>query len=134
MTEPSIPPAAHPSISMKRPRTLGQKPKAERRRQVDADRRHAQAWRSWYGLAIWRDIKRRQLDRQPLCERHLKRGLVVLATVVNHVGRHRGDWERFISGPFESSCKACHDSEIQREERAEGRRAIEARQGGGAKV
>jgi 5-methylcytosine-specific restriction enzyme A len=102
-----------------RPRALGQKPKAQRRRDNDAVRRQAKPWRSWYSLPVWQAIRAEQLARQPLCERHLKRGEIVAATVVNHVGRHGGDWDRFVTGPFESLCKPCHDSDVQREERAE---------------
>ena len=105
-----------------RPATLGQRATPERRRGNDAARRKAKPWRRWYGLAVWAAIRAGQLARQPLCERHLRRGKTVAATVCNHVEPHRGDWEKFIGGPFESLCKACHDSEVQREEKAEARR------------
>jgi len=110
-----------------RPKALGQQQRADRRRLADADRRAAKPWRSWYGLAVWQAIRERQLGLQPLCERHLKRGEIEPATIVNHVEPHRGDWDRFVAGPLESVCKACHDGEIQREERAAGRAAAEDR-------
>lgn len=106
---------------MKRPRILGQRSHEERRQQqrdFDAQRREAKPWRDWYKLKIWFRIRYRQLTDQPLCERCLAAGKVVKATVVNHKTPHKGDWQLFISGPFESSCKPCHDGEIQREERA----------------
>ena len=93
----------------------------ERKREVDADRRRAKPWRSFYGTPEWREIKAAQKAKQPLCERHLKRGEIVAMQVVNHKVRHRGDWALFLAGPFESLCKACHDGEVQREERAAGR-------------
>jgi 5-methylcytosine-specific restriction protein A len=114
---------------MKKPRLLGAAPQGARRR-YDADRRAAYPWRAWYGLAAWKRRREMQLGEQPLCERHLKRGLVVRATVANHVERHSGDWDKFIRGKLESLCKRCHDSEVQAEEKAEAR----ARQGGGSKV
>jgi 5-methylcytosine-specific restriction protein A len=118
---------------MKRPRTLGQRPRAEARRLTDAERDKARPWRRWYGLAIWKSIRTHQLAEHPLCARCLDDGRVVLATVVNHVDPHRGDWDKFISGPFESCCKPCHDSIVQREERAAARLERD-RRGGGSKV
>ena len=103
------------------PRRLGALSKGELKRAYDATRRAVKPWRAWYGSAEWRAIKARQRALQPLCERHLKRGEIVAMAVVNHVVPHRGDWALFVSGPFESLCKACHDGEVQREERA-GRR------------
>ena len=113
------------SYALKRPRTLGAKPRAvqlEQQRQYDRTRSRQRPWRSWYGLTIWKDIRRAQLAAVPYCERCEADGLVVEATVVNHKVRHNGDWQLFISGPFESICKPHHDSDVQREEREAARR------------
>lgn len=92
--------------------------KRERDQDHDRRRRSQKPWRAWYSLPIWRNqIRPRQLTDEPYCRRCNQRGEVVMATVVNHVDPHRGDWDRFIGGPFESLCKTCHDSEVQREER-----------------
>jgi 5-methylcytosine-specific restriction protein A len=104
---------------VKRPPTLGFKP--NRKRSNDRHRRQALPWRSWYSLRAWKDRRDHQLRVQPLCERHLARGETVQATVANHKAPHKGDWQLFIAGPLESVCKACHDSEVQREERAAAR-------------
>lgn len=115
-----------------RPRMLGARSKAERSRLYEAERRKAKPWRAWYGTPEWRAIRRAVLIDQPLCERHLRRGEIVAATVVNHRMPHRGDWLLFVEGPFEAVCKGCHDGIIQREERAEARaraRAGAARHG-----
>lgn len=104
---------------MKRPRTLGRS--AGSAKPLEQQRDKARPWRRWYGLAIWKRIRAQQLALQPYCERHLRRSVVVLASIVNHVDRHNGDWDRFISGPFESLCKTCHDSDVQREEKAAAR-------------
>lgn len=96
--------------------------KRERDQDHDQRRRREKPWRRWYQLPIWRNqIRPRQLTEEPYCKRCNLRGEVVLATVVNHVEPHRGDWDKFINGPFESLCKTCHDSEVQREERANAR-------------
>lgn len=79
-------------------------------------RRGREPWRKWYKLAAWQQRRADQLAKQPLCERHLARGEIVAATVANHKVPHRGDWDLFIGGELESSCKACHDSVIQQEE------------------
>jgi hypothetical protein len=99
------------------PPTLHRRSTRERGRAYDAERRRAKPWRAWYNTAIWRRIRDDQLRRQPLCERCLAKGLTVAATVCNHKTPHRGDWEAFIAGPFESACAPCHNSDIQREER-----------------
>lgn len=91
--------------------------KAAAKRRYDAQRRRGSPWRLWYGLAAWKAARLAQLALQPLCERHLARGHVVPAAVVNHRVPHRGVWDLFIDpANHESTCKACHDGEIQREE------------------
>lgn len=106
---------------MKRPRIFGQRSKAERmesRRRFDVQRAQRLPWRSWYGLKVWQDIRELQLAEESLCRRCLADdGIAETATVVNHIGGHGGDWDRFISGPFESLCKPHHDRDAQREER-----------------
>ena len=93
--------------------------KQERGRLADRRRDERREDRGWYDLAIWRKrIRPQQLAREPLCQRCLPRGLIVAASVVNHMGGHGGEWTRFINGPFESLCAPCHDGEVQREESA----------------
>lgn len=46
------------------------------------------------------------------------RGEVVAANTANHREPHRGDWNKFAFGPLESLCEHCHNSDVQREERA----------------
>ncbi len=92
--------------------------RVERRRVYDADRRANSPARGWYKLAVWRRRREDQLDREPLCRRCFSQGIITEATVANHVKPHRGNWELFINGELESSCKPCHDGVIQSEERA----------------
>jgi len=91
----------------------------ERKREFDAHRRRTQPWRRWYSLDVWRRIRLAQLSEEPFCRRCKSRDRIVLAEVVNHVEPHRGNWERFVGGPFESLCKRCHDGEVQAEERSQ---------------
>lgn len=99
-------------------RPNGMRTKRERGREHDVRRREDQPWRAWYGLAVWQRIRAAQLQAEPLCRRCAALGEVTAATVVNHMEPHRGDWAKFIGGPFESVCKPHHDAEVQREERA----------------
>jgi 5-methylcytosine-specific restriction enzyme A len=91
--------------------------KQARKQAHDQRRREAQPWRAFYKTAQWLAIRQHKLREQPLCERHLKEGEYVPATVVHHVEPHRGDWGKFITGPFESLCEHCHNSDAQSEER-----------------
>ena len=77
----------------------------------------ARAYRVWYKTPTWQRIRRQQLAAEPLCQRCKAEGRIVPATVVHHVEPHKGDWAKFISGPFESLCKQHHDVLAQREER-----------------
>jgi hypothetical protein len=104
----------------RKPQSLGQRPREERSAAYEAERRRAKPWRAWYSLAIWKQIRARQLQAQPLCERCEREDRITAATTVNHKIPHRGDWELFIGGPFESCCKPCHDSVVQAEERRGG--------------
>jgi 5-methylcytosine-specific restriction enzyme A len=100
-------------------RPVAQQSRQAQKRDFDRFRRRDKPWRKWYNLRLWRDIRAVQLVRQPLCERCKAEGLIVAATIVNHHPPHRGDWQRFVSGPFESLCKHCHDSVVQAEERGQ---------------
>src|SRR5689334_2137236 len=93
-----------------------QRSKTERDRDHDARRSVTQEWRRWYKLPVWIATRRAQLQRCPLCARCESEGLVVAATVVHHVHAHKGDWDLFINGPFESLCAHHHNQEAQAEE------------------
>lgn len=45
-----------------------------------------------------------------------RRGLVIPATICDHVIPHRGDIDAFWAGPFQSLCKPDHDVVKQAEE------------------
>lgn len=46
------------------------------------------------------------------------------AKVCDHIEPHKGDPDKFWSGPFQSLCKAHHDSDKQRLEKS-GRRTVQ---------
>ena len=68
----------------------------------------------FYNNPVWKQIRRIQLSKYPLCaicEKSCKR---TVATVCDHIEPLKWDdkskaWELFIKGPFQSLCKQCHD-------------------------
>lgn len=83
------------------------------------DKRSAEAaaYRKLYKTARWQRIRDAQLRQDPLCQWCLEREIVEPATEVHHDGAHRGDIDKFWNGPFISTCKPCHASRGQREDR-----------------
>jgi len=67
-----------------------------------------------YQNNAWKDLRRNQLQKQPLCEFCLARGIITMATVCDHIEPHRGDLDKFWSGPFQSLCAECHNVDKQR--------------------
>lgn len=70
-----------------------------------------------HGRAAWQKARAAQLASEPLCRKCGKRGLIVPATVADHIEPHRGDPEKFWTGALQSLCGHCHDSVKQAEER-----------------
>src|SRR6516164_402433 len=75
----------------------------------------AESYRAWYFTKRWRALRKQQLQRQPLCERCLSRGILTPARVAYHRTPHRGDAVLFFdAGNIASSCKPCHDIDENR--------------------
>lgn len=85
----------------------------------DPRSQEAAAYRRLYKTARWQRTRDHQLTHSPLCEWCLESETVTAATEVHHDGAHRGDIDKFWSGPFISTCKACHASRGQREDRGQ---------------
>jgi len=66
-----------------------------------------------YDKARWSRVRRQQLRAHPWCAMCWQKGLVVPATVVDHVEPHRGDVNKFWLNPLQSLCKPCHDGRKQ---------------------
>jgi 5-methylcytosine-specific restriction protein A len=64
-----------------------------------------------YDLRIWRDqIQKQHLEANPLCVECQKEGLVVPATIVDHITPHKGDMQLFLDPEnHQSLCKPHHD-------------------------
>lgn len=80
-------------------------------------------WKAWYSTRIWREIRADQLARFPFCAECERDGRVTLANTCDHIEPHKGDWAKFIGGPFQSLCGACHSSIKQAEEKRAARDA-----------
>jgi 5-methylcytosine-specific restriction protein A len=74
-------------------------------------RRARPAHDRWHGLGRWKRMARRQLQREPLCAYCLRKGLVVPATVADHIVAHRGDERSHWEGRLQSLCGPCHVGE-----------------------
>jgi 5-methylcytosine-specific restriction endonuclease McrA len=81
-------------------------------------------WHQFYTTRYWLRRRRLQLRAHPLCKFCADNGLVVRATIVDHVEPHRGDWDKFVLGPLQSLCESCHNSTKQRFEH--GRPGVDA--------
>jgi len=66
----------------------------------------------------WRNYRVKFLREHPLCIDHQARGMVVAATVVDHIVPHRGNDELFWDASnHQALCAQCHSSAKQREEK-----------------
>lgn len=78
----------------------------------------AHEYRRLYNTKAWKEARKAQLSRQPLCELCEETNRTVPASVVNHKKPHKGDWSLFIDpANHQSVCKPCHDGAIQSFER-----------------
>jgi len=82
-----------------------------------AERAVGRPWRKWYLTPAWRQIRARQLARQPWCVRCWAQGKQVRASVTDHVVPHRGDAAAFWdTGNLQSLCMSCHSADKQQRE------------------
>jgi 5-methylcytosine-specific restriction enzyme A len=66
--------------------------------------------RTWYGLALWKERRRHQLQTEPLCCLCREAGRITPATIADHFPAHAGQWNAFVMGPLRSLCAPCHDA------------------------
>jgi 5-methylcytosine-specific restriction enzyme A len=72
-------------------------------------------WRDLYQLERWRKISRRKLDASPCCALCASRGLVVPATVTDHIVEHRGDPRKFWDETnLQTLCASCNNGAKRR--------------------
>lgn len=94
-------------------------------------RRAHQPWQQWYRTARWQRLRMEVLTRDLFtCQRCRRIEADTSQLVCDHVEPHRGDSDKFWTGPFQTLCKPCHDREKQREE-ANGWGRVETSKGPG---
>lgn len=81
-------------------------------------RKESAVWHNWYSLSIWvDDLRPGQLLKEPFCRSCAALGLRVLATDVDHIQDHKGNWAVFIDKEnLESLCHSCHSKKTMREQ------------------
>jgi 5-methylcytosine-specific restriction enzyme A len=63
----------------------------------------------WYDSVRWRKARAMFLRYSPLCCMCSKRGMTVVATIVDHKIPHKGDYDLFWNQDnWQSLCASCH--------------------------
>lgn len=106
-------PCRHPGCGVLVPSgycTAHQPPKKDRR-SVET-----QAWRWMYWTDEWKCLRGNQLLREPFCRECARHGDRILATDVDHIQDHKGNWALFADpSNLESLCHSCHSRKTARE-------------------
>jgi 5-methylcytosine-specific restriction protein A len=68
-----------------------------------------------YSTAFWKQKRKEQLSRKPLCASCLLEGRVVQAEHIDHVFPHRQDGLKFKVNLFQSLCASCHTNKTLEE-------------------
>lgn len=85
-------------------------------RQREIDKRRGSSSQRGYD-ARWVKARKMYLARHPLCIECLRNGKETLATVVDHITPHRGNYELFWDeSNWQSMCKLCHDRKTAKED------------------
>lgn len=70
-----------------------------------------------YNTSRWRRLRKQFLHKHPLCEACKRKGIVIVATVVDHIKPHQGDEKLFWDeSNWQSLCKSCHDRKTAKED------------------
>lgn len=76
-------------------------------------RRESQPWLRWYGWAVWKTLRRMQLSREPMCQHQ---GCDAIATEVDHIVPHKGNWDLFRTlDNLQSLCHLHHSEKTAAE-------------------
>ena len=86
-------------------------------------RKQSSRYHHWYGLPVWKALRKRWLNAQPLCEECKRQGHITPAEVVDHIKPHEGKWERFMdTDNLQSLCVSCHNKKTAMEDGGFGNR------------
>jgi 5-methylcytosine-specific restriction endonuclease McrA len=95
--------------------------RSETERTRHSRRDEDEPWRQWYKTARWQRLRLGILAWDMYTCQASACGRIEGDTsqlVCDHIEPHGGDWDKFWNGPFQTLCKACHDGQKQRIERA----------------
>ncbi len=82
-------------------------------RKVQSGRIHSNT--KFYQSTQWRKLRAVQLDRQPTCQECEKRGVSILAKVVDHILPINQGGEPLSLDNLQSLCHTCHNRKSGRE-------------------
>jgi 5-methylcytosine-specific restriction protein A len=82
--------------------------KPERKSSRCSSRKTERVWRSWSTSPIWKSIRRHRLAEEPHCRECARGGLKIIASHVDHIKPHRGDWWLFVDYKNTQSLCARH--------------------------
>lgn len=102
-----------------KPKTFRMVDAEPRKAAKDYDKRREQdkPWRKWYRLKRWMDARTSFLARHPLCVECHKTGMVTVATDVDHITPHRGNYELFWDvHNWQALCHTHHSRKTRRGE------------------
>ncbi len=89
---------------------------AKRKRQRKIDKQRGSATARGYD-SKWQRESKAYLNKNPFCVEHLKRGLHVPATVVDHIIPHKGDKKLFWDRKnWQGLCVSCHNRKTRTED------------------
>ena len=70
----------------------------------------------WRGTEKTKGLRQVRLDDEPLCRECKKANVLTVATDVDHIIPHRGDWGLFLDyDNTQSLCHACHSRKTTKE-------------------
>ena len=97
--------------------TTGRCYRHARAQRDDIDRRRGTAASRGYN-SRWQAARERYLKLHPVCGLCALRGVIVAATVVDHIDPHKGNQAKFWDeSNWQALCKSCHDRKTTKEGR-----------------
>ena len=84
--------------------------------QIESSKRRNKKWNRFYQAPEWKSLRQWKIIKNPICETHLKYGIVVPATSIHHkhpfgFGETEEEKWKLLLDPLNliSVCESCHD-------------------------
>ena len=78
-------------------------------------------YQQFYKSTAWRKLSRHWLEKNPICVKCYKQGIIRPAQIVDHITEIKDDWsKRLDASNLQSLCRVCHNHKtaIERRKRA----------------